>query len=288
MKEELKEKVKRLRWTYRFNENVEIDDNLFLSVNGELVTIEELQKNIICKSCRIHKISKGNGEYRYVYAPNTKYKKLLQEQLPHIEEKLNALDTRNMFHAFRKNRNVVTNAKAHIGWKYSAKFDLKSFFDTVKKEHLPEDLQDDLLFIKGVTRQGLPTSPLVASIALLPHVYAIEDELRQKYDVRMTVYADDITVSFNDRTVFEDIKQIVYKHIKAAGFKINYRKTKLKFGHKPGMRRIICGIGVGSDKVYPTRDVKRKLRAMMHNGSDQIEIAGLLEWARCKPPRRQG
>jgi hypothetical protein len=284
------ETFKQLAWSYRFNPEIEVledsakyDDYEYTNVQNVLIA---LQGNVLCKSCVIHKIDKGNGSFRFVYAPNTKYKKVLREKLSYLEDTLTALDKRNMFHAFRRNFNPVTNAKAHIGYKYSAKFDLKSFFDTVRQDMFSAPLNDDLYFIKGITRQGLPTSPMLASIALLPTAYNIEDEIKGKFtDIRMTVYADDITISFNERMQFEDIKQIVYKHVKKDGFKINYKKTKLKFGHKNGMRRIICGVAVGMDRIYRTRETKIKIREALHK-EEQLRAIGLIEWSRNKPPRR--
>jgi hypothetical protein len=176
----------------------------------------------------------------------------------------------------------VTNALKHVGWKYSAKFDLQTFFDNVTDEMV--DDVPSYCFIKGRTRQGLPTSPVVASLAFVPTAYGIRDEIeRTGIEFSMTVYADDITVSFNNVEDFQKIREIVYKRVKSAGLKVNYRKTKLKYGHKKGMRRIICGVGVDETGIHPTRESKRKQSTAFHNGNVPRAV-GLMEWNSLKLP----
>ena len=288
---------RKLAWRYRFNDEVEVDtQNQKTTFNGELIDIEnpemiaqELSKTVMCKSCIIHKIDKGNGSFRYVYDANSLYKEHLRSFLPELEARLTVQDTRHMFHAFRSKYNAVSNARAHVGYNYSATFDLKSFFDTVHSSHL-QDLPTEILnscLIEDTTKQGLSTSPMLASLALLPYAYKLEDTLKDVINGRfvMTIYADDITVSFNNRMSYEKIKQEVYKAIKWAGFKVNYKKTKLKFGHKNGMRRIICGVAVGQKDVTRTRYIKRKIRSAVHK-KETFRANGLFEWAKCKMPNR--
>jgi len=290
---------KELKWRYRFNPEVTIDeDNNVITIDGATHDITNktpkqaaylLTATVLCKACKVHRIDKGNGSYRYVYAPNTQYKHKLQSLLPNLEQILSLMDTRGMFHAFRSNYNAVTNAKAHIGYNYSAKFDMKNFFDQITRERFDNlSISSDILdycLLNGVTRQGLPTSPLLASIAFIEVAYQIDDAVRTiASEARMTVYADDITISFNNRMDYEAIKQTVYHLLKESNFKINFKKTKLKFGHKPWMRRIICGVAVDHTQVYRTRKTKMQLRQAIHQ-QDITRTLGLIEWASCKEPR---
>ncbi len=286
----------KLAWRYRFNkeanvdiekEFVEYEDTTYKDL-GDITRL--LSYEVMCKACRIHKIDKGNGSFRYVYAPNQLYKEHLQSKLPYLEYLLDKVDIREAQHAFRSNKNAVTYAKSHIGYDYSAKFDMKSFFDFIRPHMVPQlsEADKDLMFIKDAPRQGLPTSPLIASIAFTPTLYDMQDELKTILgkDFMINQYADDITVSFNQRMKYEDIKAIVYKHILKAGFQVNYKKTKLKFGHKNGMRRIICGIGVGKYDVHRTRETKIKIREALHRG-ETSKALGLIEWSKCRPPRKR-
>jgi len=285
---------KKLWWRYRFNSDVTVDiENETCSWKGQ--TYEDLLKvaallseHVLSKAARIMKIDKGNGTFRYVYSANDLYKSILQDKLPYLEGLLNKADPRGMFHAFRSNKNAVTNARAHIGFGYSAKFDMKSFFDHVKPGMVNDKIPHliDLTFIDGAPRQGLPTSPLIASLAMQPIAYGVDDALKKiiKGKYAITCYADDLTISFHHRMQYEDIKELVYKHIKAADLQINYKKTALKFGHKKGMRRIICGIAVGKTNIYRTRATKHAIRKALYN-SENSKALGLMEWARCKVPR---
>lgn len=234
------------------------------------------------RRCQVFKIDKGNGSFRLIYSPNEKYKKYLKSLIPAFEKELDKMDTDNIFHAFRTGKNVVTNAMIHIGWKYSAKFDLKSFFDHVKQKMVPH--VNKKCFIGGITRQGLPTSPVIASMAFLPIAYNIKEQLSQ-FDCAMSVYADDITVSFNNRSEFYKIRDIVYETVNTNGFKVNLSKTKLMFGHKKGMRRIICGVGVDETGIHPTRASRRRQETASNNG-ETAKMVGLMEWNSLKVPNK--
>jgi hypothetical protein len=66
------------------------------------------------------------------------------------------------------------------------------------------------------------------------------------------------------------------------GFEINHRKTRLQ--SSTAGRRIITGVGVGDDGLYPTRALKRKLRAAIHQKHGN-SARGLAEVAKLKVPR---
>jgi len=83
---------------------------------------------------------------------------------------------------------------------------------------------------------------------------------------------------------YEEIKQIVYTEIRKTGLLINYRKTKLLFGHKPWMYRIICGISVGKTDIKRSRKSKIKLKNAVFKNKASNVIAGLIQWNSCKKP----
>ncbi|MBE4018912.1 hypothetical protein HJ130_07420 [Vibrio parahaemolyticus] len=58
--------------------------------------------------------------------------------------------------------------------------------------------------------------------------------------------------------VINGVQRILLRH----GFDLNARKTKI-LDAKNG-RRVICGVGVDVETVYPTRKTLKKLRAARH------------------------
>jgi len=284
----------KLAWRYRYNPEVTIDvEGKSCTWDGDTHTnlreiVGKLSHKVLSKACRVLRLDKGNGQYRYCYSPNALFKEHLQSRLGELEFLLGKADPRGMMHAFRNNYNAVTNAKAHIGYKYTAKFDLKDFFGTIPRELVEASVPAHLLgicLIEDRPKQGLPTSPLIASLALQPVAYVLDDALRKlNKDCRMTVYADDISVSFNDRTKYEEIKEMVYKHIKDAGLQVNYKKTRLKFGHKNDLKRIICGVAVGETDVQRTRKTRMAIQKALYK-QQSAKALGLMEWSACKEPR---
>ena len=119
---------------------------------------------------RISKIPKGHGKYRTIYRVDPHTSSHLRSLLPYLEDKLTVTDVIGANYAFVKGKNSVLNALQHIGFDHTLSFDLQDFFDSVTAEHLKKIVSDEVIsscFIDGAPRQGLPTSPLIATIAFL-------------------------------------------------------------------------------------------------------------------------
>ena len=235
------------------------------------------------KKFNILKIDKGNGKKRTVYAVNNDFKIQLKNCLPYLENRLNELDKTHLNFAFEKHKNCVQGALNHIGFKYTLTMDLVNFFDSIKREHVSELIDKsilDLCLIEETPKQGLPTSPLIASIAFLKCDEAIANILNK--NIVYTRYADDLAFSFNDLSIQYQLISEVTQIVESNGFLINTNKTKFQ-SYKNG-RRIITGIGVDKDRLHPTRKILKKIRAAKHQRKKYSYI-GLLEWAKCKPPK---
>jgi RNA-directed DNA polymerase len=236
---------------------------------------------------KIVRISKRNGKYRTIYVPAPEEKRELRGIVGELNRKQKKLCDSTVVHGFMPGKSPVTNAMQHIGHKFTVSFDLENFFDTVTPEraqHLSKE-QIEKCFVDGAARQGLPTSPAVANLAATVLDKAILKWIqRSGKNVIYTRYADDLAFSFDDPQLIEVVKMKVPEIIKRSGFIVNENKTTCqssKFG-----RRIICGVAVGEDNIYPTRETKRRLRAARHQRHHR-EAHGLEEWCKLRPPKER-
>lgn len=234
-------------------------------------------------------IRSNSGKERLIYIPNADEKQVLRGVLDGLNNKMVNLCDVDIVHGFMPGKSPVTNSKKHIGFKYTLCMDIKDFFESVtpnKVEKLLTDKEIEKVFVDGAARQGLPTSPAVANIAGVGMDKALVKALgklgsRYNTDIVYTRYADDLSISFNEDNLIEEIKSTVNQTVSRCGFKINHSKTVCQ-SSKAG-RRIICGVAVDDDGIYPTREVKRRIRAAKHQGREN-SLKGLEEWAKLKEP----
>lgn len=236
---------------------------------------------------RIIFIPKGHKKFRTVYVPSLREKVRLRALLGKLQDKEKQLCGQAV-HGFIKGRSPVTNAMAHIGYAYSLCFDLKDFFESVNSKNIGNKLSKDekkLVLVDGAARQGLPTSPTVANIAASDMDTAIEKwKVKHGLSFVYTRYADDLTFSFNEFEIAERIREMLPMCVGRCGFKINEKKTKLQAA--VAGNRIITGIAVSKERIHPTREIRRKLRAAIHQKNRCAEN-GLREWASLKLPNKK-
>lgn len=231
---------------------------------------------------QIAKIPKKSGGFRTIYKPDPKERRRCVRLIVRLNALLEIHCRPLPCHGFMPNRSPVTNAQAHIGFAWSLSFDLKDFFDSVTAWHVdgivPEQWYSRV-FYDGAARQGLPTSPLVANLG----ASGMDRDILAKLEdgVVYTRYADDLTFSSNDRAKVEVIKTWLEAVLTQHRFQLNHKKTRLQwagFG-----RRVITGIAVDDQGLHPTRSVRRRLRAALHQ-DNQPQARGLAEWCRLQPP----
>lgn len=228
-------------------------------------------------------IKKKSGGVRVIYAPSKTEKRWLRKKLGELNEIMVNLLGSLPVHGFVPHRSPVTNALPHRSLEWSLSFDLKDFFDSVTLLHLQEhkwfvESWQKRMLVDGATRQGLPTSPILANIAAIPMDKAILARL--KPGVVYTRYADDLTFSSNVRSDIDEIKVWLPEVTAEFKFALNAKKTRTQwsgFG-----RRVITGVAVDKG-IHPTRSVRRRLRAALHQGNGP-QIGGLSEWCQLKQP----
>lgn len=233
---------------------------------------------------QVLRIPKGNGKFRTVYSPPPDEKEHLQSLLPRLEKIAKARCHPQVVHGFMPGKSPLTNALPHVGFNYTVNMDLQDFFDTVLVIHVMDAIPADILadvMKYGAARQGLPTSPLVANIGAAPMDWDLLAELPD--DVVYTRYADDLSFSYNEGGIefAKEIITLVKEKAEKYKFKINSKKTHVQWAGAG--RRTITGVAVDDTRAYPTRAVRRKLRAAIHQ-QNPGSVAGLAEWCQLKLP----
>lgn len=148
-------------------------------------------------------------------------------------------------------RNILTNARKHIGRPWLMQFDLADFFHFVTETKVGEvfasppfcfredtvDLLTGLTTYMGRLPMGAPTSPVLSNFACR----ALDERLLSLAEAKCWVYtryADDLSVS--SRRPFDPDDQFVLRQvIRDQAFEINERKTRLL---GPDDDKIVTGI----------------------------------------------
>jgi hypothetical protein len=237
------------------------------------------------------KIPKKTGGFRLVVVPSSKLKRKLRHILVSLYKYAEEVCDPEIVHGFMIGKSAVTNALAHVGYKWSVCFDLEDFFNNLTLVKATKEFKLSLYYNECfydiedanntlVAAQGLPTSPVISNIMASNMDKEIKN-LAEPKGIKYTRYADDLTFSGNNdediKFILETIPQIVQKH----DFKINKKKTHVQ--HSKAGRRIITGVAVDADGIHPTRACKRRLRAAKHQNK-YPQARGLEEWMKLKKP----
>lgn len=247
-------------------------------------------------------LPKKSGGFRRVTIPSKELLKYQRFLLKPFNRYLNAVlkneELSDVMHGFRKGKNCVTAAKRHVGFDCTVILDIKEFFDNCTKEKLPLFHRDfpRCFHHNGYLAQGFATSPVLANIALIPVLKELDTQLKIVLkDYAMTVYADDIQISFNKdkgtstKDCIKDYSKenlcvsLVQACVEKYGFDINLKKTRIRYSEH-GFRRIL-GINV-KDTLEPSRKTKRKLRAAKHQGNFH-SVGGLTSYMKLVEPNKK-
>ncbi len=245
------------------------------------------------------KMQKKSGGFRLISAPMPALKTAQHWILENI---LNQTEVHAAAHGFLAEKNIVTNARQHVGAEILINFDLKDFFPSINYKRVKGvfrsfgyseaiatvlalictapnteevELDGKTYFVAAGERhlpQGAPTSPMLSNI-ITRRLDKSLTKIAENLGFRYTRYADDLTFSANDKTA--DIKKLfaqVRYIVKAQGLTINEDKTRIL---RRGRQQEVTGIVV-NDKISIERKNLRKFRAVLH----QAENKGLegLTW----------
>ena len=234
-----------------------------------------------------HTRPKRRGGTRVILAPKRELKALQRRVLHDL---LARVPLTEAAHGFRTGHSISTNAQPHAGRQVVLNLDLQNFFPSVTyprvrgifialgysyavgatlallcTEHDREvfDRDDGRYYISVTPRalpQGAPTSPALANLAAARLDRRLAG-LANARGWRYTRYADDLTLSGDDPAVISRVLAATKQIIAAEDFVVHPKKVRV--ARRSG-RQVVTGLVV-NDTVGTPRQVRRQLRAILHN-----------------------
>lgn len=217
-------------------------------------------------------ISKKNGTKREINSP--KYSlKLVQRWI--LVEILEKIKVSNESMAFQKGigNGSKKNAEYHKFSLYLLQLDIKDFFTSIKRERVfflfrslgynsfVSNILANLCTHKGYLPQGGVCSPYLSNL-ICDKLDKRLKGLSSSRDVLYTRYADDLTFSCDNKVILRKLKNVIEDIIIDEGFVINSSKTRLL---SPSSHKIVTGITVNDKRIKASKQLKRKVRTMIHN-----------------------
>lgn len=246
-------------------------------------------QNILQPEYYYFKISKPKGGYREIEAPSPNLKiiqRKLNEYLQcvyHTKQSISAYGfVLNTIKQARNNttKNIVSNAKQHLGKNYLLNIDFNDFFHQISKKEVfnifinnpfsfSKTLANTLAKIctnKGRLPMGAPTSPVLSNFACLGLDKELETWATNK-QISYTRFVDDLSFSSNNKITqnhFNEIKQITDKY----EFEIDNAKTKW---YSPQQDKIVTGLLL-KDKVELQNNYLKELDKDLDRLQKTIEV----------------
>lgn len=218
---------------------------------------------------------KKDGSKRHIEDPDSRLKAVLRVINDHLQAVYYYLRP-GAVHGFtisstsnETERNIISNARAHMQSHYMLNLDLKDFFYQISQKRVVQllsthfDQWDDslthlvagLCCFRGRLPMGSPASPVLSNFAMTDLDHELMT-LCKVYDVVYTRYADDLTFSSREplSSVFRDM---VNDAVRQRGFDINSGKV-----HYYGMedRKVVTGIIVTKDELCLPEEYIHQLR----------------------------
>ena len=216
---------------------------------------------------------KKSGGTRTLFPPRFPLKGIQQKLHKIISSRT---DPYSSSHFGIKRRSNVTNAKRHLRSREGLTCDLKSFFPSIRPERVVKALVDEqgcgpevarimtkLVTYKFQLPQGAPTSSDIANIVTMKLQRRLNG-LAKRYNLKFTIYADDIT--FSGTRVHDGMFRRVIEIVKSEGFKVHPQKGG--FFNKTDCQLIT---GVNISHGASVGNLKKRWRAELHNAKIAFE-----------------
>jgi RNA-directed DNA polymerase len=197
------------------------------------------------------KIPKGNGKFRLIENPVYELKQI-QKTLNKFFQALYYLKQTKYAYGFiisvkngKDKKNILQNAKKHLGNKYMLKVDLKDFFHQVSKQRIYNLLLSNLFNFNKKTAQilsniftykarlpmGAPTSPVLSNFVSI----SLDNALglwANMQGITYTRFADDMTFSSNTDKFHQTHLEQIANICKQNNYRLNTKKTKFFDAHQ--------------------------------------------------------
>lgn len=225
-----------------------------------------------------HRLRKRNGSVRLIEQPEKALKKM-QEALNRYLQAVyfftrpkSVYGFARSYHLKRDRRNIITQARKHLGKECVIRLDLQDFFHSINAArvrdmfqgapfHFPRPAATLLALLTTYNDRlpmGAPTSPILSNLVFLETDFHLE-EVSKELGYAYTRYADDLIFSgANPENGFiPQISSLIEKQ----GFKVNTAKTRIQHNT---FRQVATGIKVNF-KPNVDRKYIRNIRAALHD-----------------------
>jgi len=214
--------------------------------------------------------------------------------------------------AYRRHRDISTNAAKHATNRFLLKLDFKDFFNSIKADDLEaflegrEDISlnaEDILYLKKILfwnrrREGklimsigAPSSPMLSNILMYEFDKKVQAFCTKK-KVKYTRYADDLTFSTNRANVLREVEvQVaeICKRMEYPRLLLNTKKTV--HASRGGARRVTGLVLANSGEVSLGHDRKRLIRSQVHHfligrlsPDEMVKLRGMLAFVNSAEP----
>jgi RNA-directed DNA polymerase len=269
-----------------------------------LTSIDDFCQLTGIESIELHRIA-GSVLYREFYVPKKNGEKRLIEdpvsELKAIQRIINDF-LQGVYHFHRSSsaygflvscsddppylhRNIVNNARQHIGKKWMLNMDIEDFFHAVKSDRVawiflskPFSFDSDLAYLlmqlttyKGRLPMGAPTSPILSNFAAKLLDNDLETLSKSKGWV-YSRYADDMSFSSDNEIMEQDII-LLRDYYEAHNFIANEKKVKLM---GPGDEHSVTGIVVGNKNLDLKDEFFEQLGAELKQLNEVSNVKGRL------------
>jgi retron-type reverse transcriptase len=231
------------------------------------------------KHYRSFQIGKRGGGSREINSPRIFLKTVQYWVLDYL---LYRLKTHPSCHSYQINKSIQTNAIVHVGKKYVANIDIENFFGSIKTpmvfrllrnfnfgEQLSKNISK-LVTLNNTLPQGAPTSPIISN----SYLFAFDElifNLSAKSGITYSRYADDMSLSGNDKLKLVQLIDIIRNEISPLGLQLKENKTRI--ASRSGQQKV-TGVVV-NERVSPPRKLRREVRAMFHQANLNPQSADL-------------